>query len=121
MMFKVNTMNNEYLHIEGEYCSYCDGVFSGYVTLESCDFEDFCLSQAEEMRHSDLGNYDKLTKKQREEVAKRWEAAKDLSVGEYDYYFNLEDKYKVFKESVEAFAQRLGIKYKLELIGNKTK
>lgn len=114
-------MDNKYLHIEGKDWSYCDGVFYGHITLEPCEVEAFCLGQADEMRHSDLGNYDELTKKQREELAKRWEAAKDLSDGEYAYYFNLEDKYKVFKESVEVLAQRLGIEYKLKLIRNKTK
>jgi len=114
-------MDNNYLYIEGNTWCYCDEIFNGIATLEPYAVEAFCLSQADEMRHSDLGNYDRLTKKQREELAKRWEAAKDLSDGKYDYYFNLEDKYKVFRESVEVFAQRLGIEYKLKLIGNKTK
>lgn len=109
-------MNNEYLHIEGNYWSYCDGVFSGCATLDSADdVEAFCLDRAEQMRHSTFGNYNHLSKEQREELARRWEAAKDLRDGEYNYYFNLEDKNEVFRKSVEAFAQRLGISYELKL------
>lgn len=114
-------MNNNYLHIEGNFWSYRDGVFDGCATLEPCEVEAFCLGQADKMHHSNLGNYDKFTKKQREELAKRWEAAKDLSDGEYDYYFNLENRYNMFKDSVEALAQKLGIKYKLKLIETKTR
>lgn len=108
-------MVNNYLYIENGKFNYQDGVFSGIATLTKERVSSFCLEQAEETRHSDLGNYDGLSKKQREELAKRWEAAKDLPDGEYDYYFNLEDKCKVFKESVEALAQKLGISYELKL------
>ena len=54
-----------------------------------------------------------LLKKQREEIAKRWEKAKSLPDGKYDFYFNLENKNKVFKESVKKLANYLGIKYEL--------
>lgn len=109
-------MNNEYLHIEGNYWSYCDGVFSGCATLDSTDeVEAFCLDKAEQMCHSTFENYDHLSQKQREELAKRWEAAKDLPDGEYDYYFNLEDKVKAFKQSVKELAERLGVSYELKL------
>ena len=109
-------MNNEYIHIKGNSWNYCDGVFSGYATLDSADnVESFCLDKAEQMRHSTFGNYDHLSQEQREELARRWEAAKDLPDGEYDYYFNLEDKNEVFKKSVEALAKKFGIKYELKL------
>ncbi len=110
-------MNNEYLHIENGEISYQDGVFCGFAVRRGTDFQNFCLDQAENMRHSDLGNYDDFTKEQREELAKRWEAAKDLPDGEYDYYFNLENKIEVFKQSVEEFAKRLGITYELKING----
>jgi len=106
-------MNNNYLHIEGDHWSWFDGVFSGVATRTREQVEDFCLAQADEARHSDLGNYDHLSKKQREELAKKWEAAKDLPDGEHDYYFNLEDKVKVFKQSVKELARKLGINYDL--------
>ena len=110
-------MVNNYLYIENGKFNYQDGVFSGLATLTKERVSSFCLEQAEEARHSNLGNYDGLSKKQREELAKRWEAAKDLPDGEYEYYFNLEDKRKVFKKSVAELAKRLGIKYELKLKG----
>lgn len=106
-------MNNHYLHIEGNHWNWSDGVFSGIATIERDEVESYCLKCADEMRHSKLCNYDGLSKKQREELAKRWEAAKDLPDGEYDYYFNLEDKRMVFKKSVKELAERLGINYDL--------
>ena len=112
---KEDKMVNNYLYIENGQFSYQDGVFSGIATLTKERVSTFCLEQAEETRHSDLGNYDGLSKKQREELAKRWEAAKDLPDGKYEYYFNLEDKGKIFKLSVAELAKRLGIKYELKL------
>lgn len=108
-------MNNEYLHIKGNHWSWCDGVFSGVATVERDEVKSYCLEWADGMRHSKLGNYDGLSKKQREELAKRWEAAKDLPDGEYEYYFNLEDTHKVFKQLVAELAKKLGIKYELKL------
>ena len=108
-------MQNHYLHIKEDGVSYADNVFSGFGPYTKDDFEGFCLQKAEEMRTSDLGNFTVLTKKQREELAKRWETAKDLPDGEYDYYFNLEDKAKVFKQSVKELAERLGVSYELKL------
>ena len=111
-----NNMDNKFLHIKGCEINYYDGVFSGFAIREHEDVEAFYLNKADNMRHSDLGNYDGLSKKNREELAKRWEAAKDLPDGKYDYYFNLEDKTEVFKESVEAFAKKLGIRYELKIV-----
>lgn len=110
-------MNNEYLHIENGEINYQDNVFSGLIFRKGKDFHDFCLKKADDMRHSDLGNYDDFTKEQREELAKRWEAAKDLPDGEYDYYFNLEDKIEVFKQTIEELAKRLRINYELKVNG----
>ena len=108
-------MQNHYLHIKEDGVSYADNVFSGFGPYTKTEFKEFCLQKAEEMRTSDLGNFTAFTKKQREELAKRWEAAKDLPAGEYEYYFNLEDKRKMFKQSVAELAKRLGIKYELKL------
>ncbi len=108
-------ITNHYLYIEGDTWNWSDGVFSGIATRTREQVEDFCLSEADKMRHSDAGNYNRLSAEQREELAKRWEAAKDLPDGKYDFYFNLEDKVKVFKQSVKELAERLRIKYELKL------
>lgn len=108
-------MVNNYLYIENGKFNYQDGVFSGIATLTKERVSSFCLEQAEETRHSDLGNYDGLSKKQREEIARRWEKAKDLPDGEYDYYFNLENMVEVFKKSVDELAKKFGIDYELKL------
>lgn len=106
-------MENEYLYIDGNKINYQDSVFSGVATLE--DKDSFCNQNAYNFRNSNLKNYDKLTKKQREEIAKRWEKAKSLPNGRYDYYFNLEDKNKVFEKSVKELASSFGVKYELTI------
>lgn len=109
-------MRNEYLHIEGGHISFCDNAFSGCATLDNKeDMESYCLYRADEWRHSEFGNYDEFTLEQREEIARRWEKAKDLPDGEYDYYFNLDDMVEVFKQSVDELAKRFGIDYELKL------
>lgn len=108
-------MENNYLHIENNRWNYCDGVFSGIASIKPENVSDFCLEHAENMRHSDLGNYDYLSKAERERLAQLWETAKDLPEGKYEYYFNLENKKEVFVQSVKALATRLGIKYCLIL------
>lgn len=108
-------MENNYLYIEGNTWSYCDGTISGIATLKPETVLDFCLCMAEDMRHSDLGNYDDLSKDEREKLAQLWEIAKDLPEGKYDYYFNLENKKEVFVQSVKELATRFGIKYNLTL------
>ena len=108
-------MTNEYLYIEGNTWNYQDSVFSGIATVTPEQVSEFCLTNAEEMRHSTLGNYDNLSKDERERLAKLWEMAKDLPEGKYDYYFNLGDKREVFVQSVKELATRLGIKYDLIL------
>lgn len=106
-------MKNRYLYIENNTWNYSDGVFNGIANLTPERVSDFCLKNAEDMRHSDLGNYDYLTTEQRERLAKFWEAAINLTDGKYEYYFNLEDKREIFVKSVKEIAARLGIDYEL--------
>ena len=106
-------MENHYLYIEHGKWDWFDNVFIGVATVRQDGVSDYCLEQADKMRNSNLGNYDDLTKEQRERLAKLWEAAINLPDGKYEYYFNLEDKKEVFMQSVKEFAQRLGIDYEL--------
>lgn len=104
-------ITNHYLHIKDNTWNWSDGVFSGIATRTREQVKDFCLAQADGVHH--VANYNCLSKEQRKELAKKWEAAKDLPDGEYDFYFNLEDKVKVFKQSVKELAKKLGINYDL--------
>lgn len=116
-------MVNHYLYIrEDGTWNWSDGVFSGIATLETDDnVSEYCLERAENMRYSEYGNYDHLSKNEREALAQRWEAAINMPVGEYDYYFNLENKYEVFKKSVKELAKKLGIDYELTIKDRKGK
>ena len=104
-------MYNEYLEIREDAISYRDNVFDGIADND----DELFNKRAYEFRHSTLVNYDHLTKEQREEIAKRWENAANLPEGKYDYYFNLEDKNKIFKKSVKELANTLGVSYKLTI------
>lgn len=106
-------MINHYLHIENGTFSWSDGVFSGIATVSQDKVSDFCLDQTDKTRNSSLGNYDNFTTEQRERLAKLWESAMNLSDGNYEYYFNLEDKTEVFIKSVQELAEKLGIDYEL--------
>lgn len=106
-------MENHYLYIEHNKWNWSDNVFSGIATISKDRVSDYCLDQADKMRHSDLGNYDDLTAEQRERLAKLWESAMNLPDGNYEYYFNLEDKTEVFIKSVQELAEKLGIDYEL--------
>lgn len=106
-------MENEYLFIDGKNINYADSVFSGVATVE--DKDKFFNEKANEWLNSNLANYNGLTKKYREEIAKRWKDAANLPKGKYDYYFNLEDKNKIFKKSVKELANTLGVKYELTI------
>ena len=111
-------MTNHYLHIENEIedsydFNWSDNVFIGSATVAKDKVSDFCREKADEMRNSNLKNYDYLTTKQRERLAKLWESAMNLPDGNYDYYFNLEDKTEVFIKSVQELAEKLGIDYAL--------
>ena len=111
-------MTNRYLHIENEIensydFNWSDNVFIGSATVEKDKVSDFCMKKADEMRNSNLRNYDYLTTEQRERLAKLWESAINLPVGNYDYYFNLEDKKETFIKYVQELAEKLGIDYEL--------
>ena len=106
-------MTNHYLYIEHGKFNWLDGVFSGIATVAQDKVSDFCLEKADKMRNSNLGNYDHLTSEQRERLAKLWESARNLTDGNYEYYFNLEDKTEVFIKSVQELAEKLGIDYEL--------
>ena len=113
-------MINHYLHIENEIenCydfNWSDNVFIGSATVEKDKVSDFCKEKADEMRNSNLRNYDYLTTEQRERLAKLWESVINLPVGNYDYYFNLEDKTETFIKSVQELADKLGIDYELTI------
>lgn len=106
-------MINHYLYIENSKFNWSDGVFSGIATVAQDKVSDFCLEKADKMRNSNLGNYDHLTTEQRERLAKLWESAMNLPDGNYEYYFNLEDKTEVFIKSVQELGKKFGIDYEL--------
>ena len=106
-------MINHYLYIENGKFNWSDGVFSGIATVAQDKVSDFCTEQSDKMRNSNLGNYDHLTSEQRERLAKLWESAMNLPDGNYEYYFNLEDKTEVFIKSVQELGKKLGIDYEL--------
>ena len=106
-------MTNHYLHIENGKFNWSDGVFSGIATVAKDKISNFCLDQADKMRNSNLGNYDYLTTEQRERLAKLWESAMNLPDGNYEYYFNLEDKTETFIKSVQELGKKFGIDYEL--------
>lgn len=106
-------MINHYLYIENSKFNWSDGVFSGIATVAQDKVSYFCLENADKMRNSNLGNYDHLTSEQRERLAKLWESAMNLPDGNYEYYFNLEDKTEVFIKSVQELGKKFGIDYEL--------
>ena len=106
-------MTNHYLYIENGKFNWSDGVFSGIATVAQDKVSDFCLEKADKIRNSNLKNYDYLTTEQRERLAKLWESAMNLPDGNYEYYFNLEDKTEVFIKSVQELGKKFGIDYEL--------
>ena len=106
-------MTNHYLYIEHGKFNWSDGVFSGIATVAQDKVSDFCLEKADKMRNSNLGNYNHLTSEQRERLAKLWESARNLPDGNYEYYFNLEDKTEVFIKSVQELGKKFSIDYEL--------
>lgn len=106
-------MINHYLYIENCKFNWLDGVFSGIATVAQDKVSDFCLERADKMRNSNLGNYNHLTSEQRERLAKLWESAMNLPDGNYEYYFNLENRTEVFIKSVQELGKKLGIDYEL--------
>lgn len=111
-------MTNHYLYIEeNKSINYADSAFTGItICLNKEEFDAFCEEKAHEWEYSELGNFDAFTEKQRLEIARRWRVVKDLPDGKYEYYFNLEDKEKVFIQYVDELARHLGIKYELKLL-----
>lgn len=106
-------MTNHYLHIENGKFNWSDYAFSAIATVAQDKVSDFCLEKADEIRNSNLGNYDHLTTEQRERLAKLWESAINLPDGNYEYYFNLEDKTEVFIKLVQELGKKFGIDYEL--------
>ena len=94
-----------------------DGIFSSFTIRNGkVAFQAYCEEKANGWLTSTLGNYDGWTKKQRKEVAEKWLAAKHLSEGNYNYYFNLGSVEDIFREEVASLAKSMGIKdYKLTL------
>ena len=118
----VKIMENHYLKItktsNGNFeVNSFDGIFGSFATrTNKVGFQAYCEERAHEWLTSTLGNYDGWTKKQRKEVANKWLAAKDLSEGDYKYYFNLVSIEDAFREEVASLAKSMGIKnYKLTL------
>ena len=108
-------MTNKYLFIDGVNINYADSAFSGVGTVE--DKNKFFNEKADEWLNSKLGNYLEFSKRHRKEIAKRWKNAANLADGKYNYYFNLEDKSKVFEKEVKELADIYEINYKLIIIG----
>ena len=106
-------MINYYLYIENGKFNWLDGVCSGIATVAQDKVSDFCLEKADKMRNSNLGNYNHLTSEQRERLAKLWESAMNLPDGNYEYYFNLDDKIESFIKSVQELGKKFGIDYEL--------
>ena len=108
-------MNNKHLYIRVDgTIFYCDNALSGIARVESKeDIIKFCNERADEWRTSNLGNFTQFTQEEREKMANLWENAKQLPEGEYDYYFNIEDKVESFKTHVKELAKKLGIDYEL--------
>ena len=93
-----------------------DGVFICCGTFPKDDYFDYCDGRADEWLTSKLGNYDGWSKKDRKAIANKWVKAKELPEGRYNYYFNLQDIQKIFREAVKNLAQEMGItNYTLEL------
>jgi len=106
-------MENHYLYIKNDKWNWYDGPLMGIATVTQERVSDYCLEQADKMRNSTFGNYDYLTKEQREKLAKLWEDAINLPDGKYEYYFNLEDKTEGFIELVRELGEKLGVHYEL--------
>jgi len=58
---------------------------------------------------SNLGNYSGIRAEKRKLVSDKWLAARNLSPGKYEYYFNTEKPEDIFREQVALLAGSLGI------------
>ena len=86
-----------------------DGVFMSFATVSKEDYFDYCDGKADEWLTSDLGNYDGWSKKDRKAIAEKWRKAKQLPVGDYEYYFNFEDINDLFTQAVKDLADQMEI------------
>ena len=88
-----------------------DGIFSYGATLDNRkSFIDYCDQRIDMWLNSDLGNFNGWSKKQRKFVANKWEEAKQLEEGEYNYYFSSEDIGNIFREEVYKLAKSFNVK-----------
>ena len=106
-------MENNYLDIKKEggkiVVSSNDGVFSSITTLRDRKaFKNYCERKAKEWRESTLGNYANHSK-DRKIKSDKWFNAGSLKCGEYNFYFNIEDKKDIFRKEVDSLAKSLGI------------
>ena len=115
-------MINNYLEIEISENGFIrvntdDGVFSSIATVDSEEaFCEYCDEKADMWLTSNLGNFEGWSGKDRKVMADKWLNAKNLSEGEYKYYFNLGDVKDIFKQEVSEIAKAMGIKdYTLEI------
>ena len=65
---------------------------------------------------SNLGNFEGWSDEDRKIVANKWLNVKNLSEGEYKYYFNLGNVHDIFRQEVSEIAKAMGINdYTLEI------
>ena len=106
---------NHYLYIsESEdgslEISSSDGVFSSIARRDNKEgFQDYCKEKADDWLSSNLGNYSGIRAEKRKLVSDKWLAARNLSPGKYEYYFNTENPEDIFREQVALLAKSLGI------------
>ena len=95
-----------------------DGVFSSYATVGNKEaFCIYCEGKANDWLKSKEGNYSCCSAEERKIIADKWLEARNLSKGNYDYYFNIESKEDIFRKEVDSLAKNLGIKnYTLEIL-----
>lgn len=74
------------------------------------DFINYCEKRKDEWLNSDLGNFDGWDKSKRKEISYKWELAKHLPEGYYNYFFSLEDIKTIFQNEVDNLAKNFGIK-----------
>lgn len=102
---EINITSEGYIKINSS-----DGVFSSIATvLDKEDLSKYCDEKADMWLTSKLGNFDGWSNKDRKIVADKWLKVKELSEGDYKFYFNLESITDLFKTGVEDLAKKLGI------------
>lgn len=113
---------NHYLYIsESENgtieISSSDGVFSSIARRDNREgFQDYCREKADEWLTSTLGNYSGIRAERRKLMSDKWLAARNLSPGKYEYYFNTEKPEDIFREQTALLARSLGIRdYTLDI------